>query len=663
MCGISGIVSTTSRRRVTADIVQQMNDCLVHRGPDGEGLKLFASPNTTVGLGHRRLSIIDLGGGTQPMSNEDGTVWITYNGEVYNHVALREQLTALGHRFRTRCDTEAIIHAYEEWGTECVEHLRGMFAFAIWDSKKEQLFAARDRMGIKPFYYVNSDGVFLFASEVKALIGSGWYRPELQMEAIPEYFTLGYLAGDTTLFRGIQKLLPGYWLVWQNGEVRTNRYWDIPPQEANGRPMTEQALTNEFLDLFRESVRLRLMSDVPLGVFLSGGLDSSAIAACMAQQMSEPVKTFSVGFEAGYYSEFDFAREVASSIGADHHEVVLKPGQAFASLPRLIWHEDEPIRNASSVALYEVSRLAGEHVKVVLTGEGSDELFAGYERYWATLFNYKWGSLYHGVVPAWLHRTMIGRTLWKWPLPLSLKKKISHTFLNHSLRPEEMVFDNFHAIFPPRLHPELFAKSTYELLRGVDPYEETMRLYNGRGDGDLLDRLLYTDQKTYLVELLMKQDNMSMAASIESRVPFLDHKMVEFAVRVPRQFKLRGFAGKHLVKQAMRSLLPRSIIERKKMGFPVPLSHWLRGEFGGAVRAVLRSDRARARGIFSETFVERLLVEHTQGTRDHSETLWTFLNFELWARIFIDQEGWSSVSDELAAATGFRDERQCAGVA
>jgi asparagine synthase (glutamine-hydrolysing) len=662
MCGISAILGKTGRKVPTAETMQRMNDAVIHRGPDAEGVQLFTSPRVAVGLAHRRLSIIDLNGGRQPMSNEDGTVWITYNGEVYNYRALQQQLCDLGHHFRTRCDTETIIHSYEEWGPDCVQRFRGMFAFAIWDTRTEQLFAARDRLGIKPFYYVDTDDCFLCASEVKSLIASGWHTTELNRETIPEHMTLGYLSGDATLFRGIHKLLPGHWLLWRNGETQIRQYWEIPLPPEGGSLKSEGELVDEFLTLFRESVQLRLMSDVPLGVFLSGGLDSSAIAATMAQQMSEPVKTFSVGFESGYYSEFDYAREVAATIGADHHEVVLKPDAAFASLPQLIWHEDEPIRNASSIALFEVSRLASDHVKVVLTGEGSDELFAGYERYWATLFNMRWGSFYHGLVPGGM-RSMLRQTLWRWPLPLSLKKKISHTFLNHSLRPEEIVFDNFYAIFPPRVHEQLFAAEMWNAVRDINPYQDTMHLYQNRGGDDILDRLLYTDQKTYLVELLMKQDNMSMAASIESRVPFLDHKLVEFATRVPRQFKLRGCDGKHIVKQAMRQILPKSILNRKKMGFPVPLNQWFRQGFDRAVRCVLLSDRTRARGIFNETFVNGLLSAHVQGVRDHTDALWTVLNFELWARIFIDNQGWQSVSDELAATAGFRIEGSNRGAA
>jgi asparagine synthase (glutamine-hydrolysing) len=629
------------------EMLQRMNDSLMHRGPDGEGAKIFLGKEAAVGLGHRRLSIVDLAGGRQPMANENESIWITYNGEIYNHGDLRRELELRGHIFRSRCDTEVIIHAYEEWEAASVKRLRGMFAFVIWDCQKQQLFAARDRLGIKPFYYIDAGNELLCASEVKALFASTKHSPELNRRAIPEYFTFGYLAGEETLFQGVKKLLPGYWLLWKNGNLQLSQYWEIPEPVKKAESATEAELVHEFLEMFRESVRLRLMSDVPLGVFLSGGLDSSAIAAIMAKEMAEPVKTFSVGFESDYYSEFDFARTVAESIGADHHEVVLKPRDAFELLPRLIWHEDEPIRNISSVALYAVSDLARQHVKVVLTGEGSDELFAGYERYWATLFNMRWGAVYRHLVPQWLHHNCVERSLWGWPFPLGFKKKLSHTFLNHDLSPEQIIFDNFYAIFPPRIHAQLFSANVFCDMQELDPYRETMRYFKGRDQDGLLSQLLYTDQKTYLVELLMKQDNMSMAASIESRVPFLDHHLVEFAISVPDKLKIRGYAGKYLVKKALGQLLPTEILTRKKMGFPVPLCQWLRRGYDHAFRHILLSERTRDRGLFNESFIHRLLAEHCQGKRDHTEPLWTLLNFELWARIFLDGEGWEPSTAEM----------------
>jgi asparagine synthase (glutamine-hydrolysing) len=538
-----------------------------------------------------------------------------------------------------------------------------MFAFVIWDEREQRLFAARDRMGIKPLYYALSDRTLLCGSEIKALFASRWCTPQLDLKAVPEHLTLGYLAGERTLFCGVDKLLPGHRLIWKDGEVKTEQYWDIPLPDAATQNGNEADLVCQFLQLFRESVQSHLMSDVPLGVFLSGGLDSSAIAATMAETMSEPVKTFSVGFESEYYSEFDFAREVASCIGADHHEVVLKPEHMLASLPKSIWHEDEPIRNASSVALAEVANLARSQVKVVLTGEGSDELFAGYERYWATLFNVRWGAVYQRVAPRWVREKLIRQTIWRWPLPLSVKKKISHTFLNYTLRPEEIVFENWHATFSPRDYPQLLSAEACQALKDVDPYADTMQLYERRPKGDVLDRMLYTDQKAYLVELLRKQDTMSMAASIESRVPFLDHKIVEFAAQVPAKFKIRRFNGKHLVKRAMRQILPDAIINRKKMGFPVPISQWFRGKSVASIRGVLMSEPTRQHGIFNMEYLARLVDDHVRGDRDNSEAIWTVLNFELWTRIVIDGQSCTSVADELVEWVERSPQACLAGVA
>lgn len=662
MCGISAILSWSGRKVPTHDTIQRMNDSLVHRGPDGQGIKLFADCGTVVGLGHRRLSIIDLAGGGQPMPNEDDTVWIAYNGEIYNHLELRRELEALGHRYRTRSDTETIIHAFEQWGPQCVDRLRGMFAFVIWDRKEQQLFAARDRIGIKPFYYLEQDDTLLCASEIKALLASGWYSPQLNREVVPEFMTFGYLAGEETLLSGVKKLLPGHWMIWRNGKLTVKQYWDVPSRHESAVSSSEGEWSSRFLSLFRETVQKHLMSDVPLGVFLSGGLDSSAIAATMAEYVPGRLMTFSVGFESKYYNEFDFAREVAAAIGAEHHEILLRADECFLSLPRLIWHEDEPIRNASSIALHQVSRLASNHVKVVLTGEGADELFAGYDRYWATLFNLRWGTLYNRLVPAWLRERCIRDHLSKWPLPLSVKKKISHTFLNHAMRPEEIVFDNFYAIFPRRIHRQLFSEEFWKLVGDKDPYDATMQLYRSRS-GDMLDRLLYTDQKTYLVELLMKQDSMSMAASIESRVPFLDHHIVEFASQVPPQFKLSGSRGKHIVKRAMQQMLPKSILTRKKMGFPVPLNRWFREGFTGVVEKVLLGETAKARGLFNEAFVGMLVREHQQGVSDHTDALWTVLNFELWARMFLDGQDQQAVAEELGKNVGLAKTTRAVAVA
>ncbi|REK22358.1 MAG: asparagine synthase (glutamine-hydrolyzing) [Planctomycetota bacterium] len=649
MCGISLLLSTSAERPAARDEVERMNRAQWHRGPDGEGIEVCQAGGVSVALGHRRLSIIDLAGGTQPMSNEDDTVWITYNGEIYNHAELRKELEAKGHRYKTRSDTETIIHAYEEWGSDCVQRLRGMFAFAIWDGNRRELFAVRDRMGIKPFYYVVNDETLLCASEIKGIVSSGRHAAAINRRAVPEFVTFGYIAGEETLFDGVKKLLPGHYLHWKDGQVRTKQYWEIPAEPTFDESKTEADYIDEFTSIFEESVSLRLMSDVPLGIFLSGGLDSSAIAATMAKQMSDPLMTFSVGFDAQYYSEFKYARQVAERIGADHQEIILKPEGLFGSLPELVWHEDEPIRNPSSIALYNVAKLSREHVKVVLTGEGSDELFAGYSRYWATMFNQRWGSLYERVLPRMVRERWIRDTLWKWPLPAAVRQKLSHTFLYHAQRPEEIIFDNFHAILPQRVHEAAFSPEFYAEVRDVDPYAESVRLYRNRRSREELDRLLYTDQKTYLVELLMKQDTMSMATSIESRVPFLDHHMVEFATRVPPRFKLNKESEKYLVKKSIARLVPESILTREKMGFPVPLKEWIREGFSGALRSILLSERTKERNVFNPQFVERLLDENVRRARNHTDALWTILNFELWARVYVDGESHQNTSDELMA--------------
>lgn len=647
VCGIAGLFSNEGNWE--PQIIERMTAVLDHRGPDASGTRSFHAGLQHGSFGHTRLSIVDLANGAQPMCNEDESVWITYNGEVYNHAQLRSELKQ-NHQFKTNCDTEVIIHAYEQWGTKCVERLSGMFSFAIWDSKRNRVFAARDRLGIKPFYYAQADDLIIFASEIKAIIASGLIKAELACELVPEQMTFGYLAGENTLFAGIKKLMPGHWMCWEDGKLAITQYWDIPEPRPD-QHRSDEDWVDEFSSRFRNSVQMRLMSDVPLGVFLSGGLDSSSIAATMATQVSGKLKTFSVGFEAGHVSELGYAREVATDLGTDHHEVVLTPEAFFSSLAALVWHEDEPIRSSPSVALYHVAKLASEHVKVVLTGEGSDELFAGYDRYWATLFNLKWGALYKGALPGFIRERCIRQTLWKWPLSLSLKKKLSHTFLGHRLQPEEIVFDNFYAIFPRRVHADLFAPEMAERTRGTDPYEHSLGYFDNRCSKNRLDQLLYTDQKSYLVELLMKQDNMSMAASLESRVPFLDHELVEFAVNVPDHLKLHRYSGKRLVKLGTRQLLPKSVLQRKKTGFPVPFGDWLRSSSSSLVRGIVLSDRCRQRNIFNVKFVQSLLEQNQRGERDHTEAIWSVLNMELWARIFLDGESKEDVRNEMLATS------------
>jgi len=620
-----------------------MRDVIRHRGPDDEGLFIDGA----VGLGHRRLSIVDVAAGHQPMTNEDRTLHITYNGEIYNHADFREQLEALGHVYQTHCDTETILHLYEEHGAACVEHLRGMFAFAIWDQRRRELFIARDRLGVKPLYYAHSaDGSLFFGSEIKAVLASGAVKPELNFAALPDYLANHATSGDETLFRGIKRLLPGHTMLWRDGKIEINRYWDVSFAKldtADGNKRSDQDYIAEWSELFRHAVRLRLMADVPLGMFLSGGIDSSAIAAVMSGMVSEPIKTFSVAFKEREANELEYARLVSDAYRTNHHEIVVSPEEFFSALPTMVWHEDEPLAHPSSVALYFVSRLAAQHVKVVLTGEGSDELLAGYARYRKTIYNLALGARYHGMMPASI-RNLVRNRIDGLGVKSKVRQKLRRTFL--SLQPdiESIYFDNF-AVFPRALQPQLMSQETQARSGAIDPYAGVRRVLGDTDAQSLLDRLLYADIKTYLHELLMKQDQMSMAASIESRVPFLDHKLVEFTSSLPERLKLRGWTTKYILRQSMKGVLPEKILSRPKMGFPVPIGKWFRSEYRSIIDEYVLSDRALQRGIFDREFVRGLAARHQAG-EDHSERLWALVNFEMWQRQFIDGESHKIVESE-----------------
>ena len=633
MCGINGIAfSSRSGRRVDPSLLARMRDVITHRGPDDEGIFIDGA----VGLGHRRLSIVDVAGGHQPMTNEDGSVHITYNGEIYNHADYREQLEARGHVYKTHCDTETILHLYEEHGASCVQHLRGMFAFAIWDQRRQQLFIARDRLGVKPLYYSHGDdGSLYFGSEIKALLAANALKPELNFAALPDYLANHATSGEETLFSGIKRLLPGHTLTWRDGRVEISRYWDVSFAKSEQTDRSDQDYIAEWSELFRKAVRLRLMADVPLGMFLSGGIDSSAIAAVMSTMVSEPIKTFSVAFKEREANELEYARLVAEAYKTDHHEVVVRPEDFFAALPKLVWHEDEPLAHPSSVALYFVSQLAAKHVKVVLTGEGSDELLAGYARYRKTIYNLALGERYHGAMPVGI-RNLIRNRIDGLPVGSKVRQKLVRTFL--SLQPdiESIYFDNF-AVFSRSRQERLLTPNTRARSGAVDPYAGVRSLLEQTDAKSPLDRLLYADIKTYLHELLMKQDQMSMAASIESRVPFLDHKLVEFTSSLPERLKLRGWTTKYVLRQSMKGLLPETILSRPKMGFPVPIGKWFREQYHSMVDEYVLSKRSMERGLFDEEFVRGIVKRHDAG-EDHSERLWSLVNLEMWQRQFIDGE-------------------------
>lgn len=647
MCGIAGFV-TSSAPPNARGVLERMTSAIRHRGPDDFGFHVSGPAF----LGHRRLSIVDLSGGHQPMSTADASRTIIFNGEIFNHAEIRPELERAGRHYQTRSDTETILHAHAAYGPAALERFRGMFAFAIWDEARQTLFAARDRLGIKPFYYYWDGQLFAFASEIKALLEYPRIAAEPNPAGLAEYLAFGYLSGEETLFRGIRKLMPGHWLELTAGpeaRLRIERYWDVPLEAAQGaapaeaRP--EAAWIRDVRQGLEETVRLRLMSDVPLGAFLSGGLDSSAITALMGRLSGGQVKTFSVGYQEERYSELSYAAQVAAVLGTDHHQVVIGREEFFDALPALIWHEDEPITWPSSVSLYYVSRLAAQHVKVVLTGEGSDELFGGYERYrWHTL-NDRAAAVY-GLAPAggrrWLRSQLETSPL----LRASLRRKLSHTFLGRGLDLESLYLDNFYGAFGEAERDRLF-----DLPASTPPAYRHYRRYWDAAEGSrLLPRMLYADQKTYLVELLMKQDQMSMATSIESRVPFLDHHFLALAMRVPDGLKIRGGEQKYILKRAVEDLLPREIIYRKKMGFPTPLRQWLREPATEPLLRGLTAPDSFVAPWVRRPELEALLGRHRSGQEDATDRIWRLLNLELWGALFFDRTRRDDLLDRSRAA-------------
>jgi asparagine synthase (glutamine-hydrolysing) len=645
MCGICGIFLFDKIQRVNREVLSDMNRQIAHRGPDDDGF--FVDGN--VGLAMRRLSIIDIRTGHQPLSNEDGSIWIVFNGEIYNHGELRKDLISRGHRYRTQSDTETIVHLYEEYGKNCVQYLRGMFAFAIWDRSRRSLFIARDRLGIKPLYYRHQDDTFLFGSEIKTILNYPHVRPEFNRGTLAEYLAFGYIAGEETMYAGINKLLPGHTLILEEDKraLQIEPYWDLNIQSDDGKRPYEHYVS-EYRERLEDCVSSHLMSDVPLGVFLSGGLDSSAVAALTTKIRQEPIQTFSVGYGEQEFSELPYARTVAEHLRSRHHEIHVNWGDFFQTLPRLIWHEDEPVVWPSSVALYFVARLAREHVTVVLTGEGSDETLAGYTRYAWTLLNSRMDRVYRSMTPAGLRallRSAIGLT----PISAAYKRKLEHTFLGRDGASwPSFYFDNFYCAFSASDQDELLTPDAKE--SAGDPYAGSMHYWNG-SSGDLLHRLLYTDIKTYLVELLMKQDQMSMAASIESRVPFLDHALVEFTATIPAKYSTKGMAGKCILKSAVADLLPEAIMSRKKMGFPTPWEYWLKGPQLEVLEQLLLEPRTLQRRLFRQEILQRLFAEHRSGARDHGSRIWRLLNLELWLRVCVDGDSGAGFVAQTSAVT------------
>ncbi len=632
MCGIAGIVKFDPHATVAERRLLSMRDSLVHRGPDGAGVMLKGP----VGLAHRRLSIIDLAGGHQPMTNPTGKQWITYNGELYNFRELRAELENRGCEFTTQSDTEVVLRAYEVFGDSCVEHLQGMFAFAIWDAQQGRLFLARDRLGIKPLYFENTGSELLFASEIKAILAGSNSQPVFNRSILPEFLASRYVAGEETFFEGIRKLPPGRTLSWSATQgFRERRYWQ--PPVAREDPDRCYA---DYVDLVRDglndAVQSHLVSDVPVGLFLSGGLDSTVLAALMAEKIDGPVQTFSVGFKEVEANELHYARLAATAADTRHREVLLSPEQFFSELPLLIWHEDEPIAFTSSIPLYAISCLAREHVKVVLTGEGADELFLGYDyRYRVTAWNKRIGGLYEELLPAAWRESVANAVP---ALPRRLRRYAERSFLALQCNPRELFFENF-SVFRNDQRQALLRDSR---LNAWDIHDRSLRYYDA-GGAEILSCMSHADLQTYLVELLMKQDQMSMAASLESRVPFLDHRLVEKVAAIPGRYRMRGGQTKALLRDAFRDKVPPAILKRGKMGFPVPVGAWLRGPFRWLVDEFVLGPRAGMRDHFNSEFLQRLVDEHHAGYANHSDRLWLLINLEIWQRIFIDGEDPASI--------------------
>ncbi len=622
MCGISGIFEFERRDEIPQEIVHRMNETIIHRGPDDEGI--FCDKG--VGFGFRRLSIIDLAGGHQPISNEDGRLWVMLNGEIYNYPELWRELEGKGHRFSTRSDTETIVHLYEEYGEDCFQKLRGMFAIALWDSEKRKLLLARDRVGKKPLFYAADSKRILFGSELKVLLAADGLSREIDREALSDYFSFGYIPSPKTIYRAARKVKPGHYLVASEGRVREVCYWDISFAKVENRS------EDEWCELLRhqlcEATRVRLMSDVPLGAFLSGGVDSSSIVAMMSKLMRRPVTTCSIGFEEKEFNEAGYARQVAQIFKADHHEETVRPS-ALEILEKLVWHYDEPFADSSAIPTYYVSRVARRHVTVALGGDGGDESFAGYRRY---MLDYNENRL-RGHLPPALRSAVFG-PLGRWYPALAWAPRVFRgkaTFQSLSRTPLEGYFNSV-SYFRPGEKNRLFTPEFEKSLGGYDSMEVFSEHFNRADTDDPLSRIQYLDIKTYLPDdILAKVDRASMAVSLEVRAPLLDHQLMETVAQIPSSLKLRGRSGKYIFKRAMASILPDDILHRRKQGFAIPLGRWFRQELREVTEKTLFGSTD---GILDSTFLKKIWDQHQRGRYDRSAHLWAVLMFRKWKETF-----------------------------
>lgn len=624
MCGICGIVNGQSKEPVAASLIAKMMRFLEHRGPDDQGMYLAKE----VGLGFQRLSIIDLLTGHQPITNETRDIWLVFNGEIWNYRTLRAELIARGHVFRSQSDSEVVVHAYEEYGTACFARLHGMFGLALWDTQRGCLLLARDRAGKKPLYYTRVGGDLIFASEIKALLCDPRVGRQADLQSLADFLSVRYVPGPATLFKDIYKVQAGHWLLYEQGNMREECYWDFSfePLERH-QPQTTATYLAGIRQHVRRSVEERMLSDVPVGALLSGGVDSSIVVGIMSQLSAQPVQTFAVGFDVPGFSELPYARQVADHFGTAHHELMLTGNELTTYWPLLTWHRDEPVSEPPDLGVYLVSRLARQHVKVALSGEGGDELFAGYPKYAADGV-----ARYYHLLPAPVRHKLVTPLLEL--LPYRMRK--IKTAARALAEPAPQRWVNWFGIFNGPLKEQLLASSLQAQV-DMNAARIFQRWLDGHPQRDNLSRMLYLDTKVWLPDnLLMRGDKMSMAASLENRVPLLDEHLVAYAASIPSHLKVHGGQTKYIFKQAYADFLPHEILTRKKMGFNVPTGTWFREGQRAFIRDLLLSERMRSRELFDHTFVERLLCDHLDGRSNYQAQIFTLASLELWFRVFID---------------------------
>ncbi|HED39459.1 MAG TPA: asparagine synthase (glutamine-hydrolyzing) [Chromatiales bacterium] len=638
MCGIYGILTRGDSQLLNTDVLRRMGDVIAYRGPDDAGAYI----GNGVMLGMRRLSIIDLAGGHQPISNEDGTLWVVCNGEIYNFQDLRNSLTQRGHVFKTASDTEVILHLYEEYGDDFVNHLDGMYGFALWDGKRERLLIGRDRLGIKPLYYLRDRKHLIFATEAKSILSVPGVSADIDEVAVRQYLSLGYVPAPYSIFRGIQKLPPACMLICDRNGEQIHQYWQLP-QEID-RACSEAQWVEQVREGLRSAVTSQMVSDVPLGAFLSGGVDSSSIVAFMSKHNDAPINTYAIGFDSdkagSFYNELPFARRVAEYYGTEHKEIVVRPDVAEL-LPRLLWHLDEPVADTAFITTFLVSEFAKKDVTVILSGVGGDELFGGYRRY---LGEY-WGR-YYNYLPSWVRSSILAPIAKVLPSdrhsPLLNLFRYARSFMLASNLPPNERYKTFIEVFDEKSLNNLLAKDAANQFDALDS------AFSKAGSSDSLNNLLHVDILTQLPDdLLMLTDKATMASSIECRVPFLDHNLVELSASMPSDFKIKGRQLKYILKQAMKDVVPEDILHRQKRGFGAPMGAWLKDELMPLVNYILSSETIEQRGLLQSKVVQQTISLHNESREDRTDHLLALINLELWMRMYIDGQSPADLTDEI----------------